>query len=210
MKKLIPYFLGICLCLITLNSLAATPSPVVQVQMVTEKVLSELSANQASLKKNPEIVYSIIRKYLLPSVDTEMMSKSVLGRAGWAKATPEQQKEFVKQFTILMTYTYSTALAKYEGQEVKFFPVRGSYEGKTMVVVNGQVLQKDGPPVNMVYNLILHGNQWQVYDISVEGISLLQSFREQFIEILNSDGMDGLLKTLVTHNEQIAASNKKL
>lgn len=203
------YFFGMLLCLVTVSCFAATPSPVTQLQDVTNQVLSHLKTNKANIKRNPEVVYGIIRTYLLPNVDNEMMSRSVLGRAAWAKATPAQQQKFVALFSTLMTYTYSSALAKYDNQQIKYYPVHGGYEGRTMISVNSQMIQPDGPPMNMTYNLILHGNKWQVYDISVEGISLLESFREQFANILSNEGMDGLLKSVASHNEAIAAKNKE-
>lgn len=200
---------GIILILMSFTAYAATPSPITQVTQVTDQVLSQLKAKKATLKKDPEVVYKIIRTVLMPRVDTDMMSKSVLGRAGWAKATPEQQKQFISLFSTLMTYTYSTALAKHSDQSIKYFPIHGSYEGRTMIVVNSQVEQPEGPPINLSYNLILHGEQWQVYDISVEGISLLQSFRDQFAAILNDQGMGALLDTLSKHNAALARSNKE-
>lgn len=188
---------------------ADTPSPIDQINAVTQQVLAQLNKNKVTLKSNPDVVYKIMDDYLAPNVDNEMMAKSVLGRAGWAKATPDQQKQFITLFTQLMTYTYSAALAKYDNQQIKYSPVRGGYEGKTMVTVNSQVIQPDGPPLNVVYSLILHGNKWQVYDISVEGVSLLESYRQQFTAMLNNQGMAALLDNLAKHNEAIRLQNEK-
>ncbi|MBX9705756.1 MAG: ABC transporter substrate-binding protein [Gammaproteobacteria bacterium] len=188
---------------------AATPSPVDQINAVTQEVLAQLNKNKVTIKNNPDVVYKIMNDYLTPHVDNDMMAKSVLGRAGWAKATPAQQTQFVALFSQLMTYTYSAALAKYDNQEIKYFPVRGGYEGKTMVTINSQVIQPDGPPLNVVYSLILHGNQWQVYDVTVEGVSLLESYRQQFTAMLNNQGMSALLDNLAKHNEAIRQQNEK-
>lgn len=188
---------------------AATPSPVDQINAVTAEVLAQLNKNKVTIKNNPDVVYKIMDDYLAPHVDNEMMAKAVLGRAGWAKATPTQQKQFVTLFSQLMTYTYSAALAKYDNQEIKYFPVRGGYEGKTMVTINSQVIQPNGPPLNIVYSLILHGDQWQVYDITVEGISLLESYRQQFTAMLNNQGMQALLDNLSKHNDAIRLQNEK-
>lgn len=202
-------FLVVFLSCFMATAIAETPSPIEQTRMVTNKVLSSLKQGDDTMRRDPSKVYAIMRKYLLPRVDTTMMSRSVLGRAGWAKATPSQREKFIELFSTLMTYTYSSALAKYSDQKINYFPIRGGYQGKVLVSVNCQIVKAGHPPINLTYNLTLHGKTWMVYDISVEGISLLESFRQQFTAILNNQGMDQLLDILAKHNEAIHRRNQE-
>lgn len=176
----------------------AAASPVDMLQGTSSQMISALQQNKATIKSNPALVESLARQILLPHVDVPTMARLALGRDAWLKATPAQQQQFTTQFTTLMIRTYSTALASYTNQTVQFMPVRGSYTNQ--VQVDSKILQQGGPAIPVSYKLVLRGSQWMVYDFSVDGISLVQSFRSQFAQELNQGGMTALLSTLTTHN----------
>ncbi|NNM59192.1 MAG: ABC transporter substrate-binding protein [Legionellales bacterium] len=191
--------IAIALWLIASIALAAL-SPTDMLQNATTNMLKALQQNKATIKTNRGLVESLARQILLPHIDIPTMSRLALGRDGWQKATPAQQSEFTNQFTTLMIRTYSTALASYTNQTVQYLPIRGGYEGKKQVQVDSQILQSGGPAIPVSYKLVLRGNQWMVYDFSVDGVSLVQSFRSQFAQQLNQGGMPALLASMTSHN----------
>ncbi len=205
---------------------ADVPNPTDLLQNVSNSVIAQLKVKKTTLKSNPDYVYSIIRKTLLPHVDTDLMSEKALTACGWGKklnevavkrceargitpATAQQQQQFVQLFETLLVYTYSSALAAFSDNTVTFYPIRGGYQNKTMVEVDSEITQADGPSIPVLYHMVLRDNQWRVYDMSVEGISIVESFRSQFVNELQHGGMDALLQMLTKHNARVEAMNRK-
>ncbi len=181
---------------------AVMPVPVAMLQTTSDQVIAALKQNKASLKRNPSVVYQIVNKILVPQVDLIGMSRSVLGRDVWTKATPAQQQRFEQQFKNLLIHTYASALANYNNQTVQFLPIRGGLGNQTRVQVNSQILQQNGPAISVSYRLIKQGDAWKVYDFSVDGISMLESFRSQFAAELNQGNLDQLINKLAQHNDK--------
>lgn len=167
---------------------AAQTNPVAMMQGLTDALLSKLKADQSQLKQNPNHLYDIVNQILVPYLDTQGMARSVLGRTAWTKATPAEQQAFTSALLSVVIRTYSSALNAYTDQAVTYLPIRGGVGDKTLVTVNSQIKRSDGPPVGVSYRLAKVGNQWKVYDMNVEGVSLLQSFRSQ-IQAQLSQGM---------------------
>ncbi len=202
MKKITNIFLSILLgCLLWIPALAeAQSNPVDLLNSIANQVISELRAKQATLHSNPGLVYSLADRIMVPHADTVEMSKRVLPPRTWDSATPAQRAQFQKEFTTLLVRTYASALAEYRDQKVQFYPVRGGYAGKQDVKVDSQIIRNDGPAISVSYRLVLRGSQWKLYDLTVEGISMLESFRSQFADQLSQGNMASLLKTLRAHN----------
>ncbi len=185
------------LLLLSLTAIGAT-SPVPMLQVTTEQMLAALKQTQ---NRNPQTLYGLVQRILLPHVDLDQMSEQVLGRY-WTEASPAQRVEFKHQFTFFVTRTYSTALASYSNEKVRFFPVRGGVAG-SKVQVNSSIDQANGQTIAVTYRLMLENGQWKVYDFSVEGISLVQNYRSQFANTLRTQGMAGLINQLRSHNAKL-------
>lgn len=184
----------ISLYLICVSAFAG--SPISMLEGVSNQVISELSQNKAQLKKNPTIAYSIIKKYLIPKVDVYGMSRSVLGRDAWKKATRAQRKAFSRGFVKLVIRTYASALNDYTDEKVKFLPLREGYQGKRFLRVNSVIVRSSGQPIPLSYSLVQKRTGWRVYDMTVEGVSLLQSFKSQFRAELQRGDIDDLIQKL--------------
>jgi phospholipid transport system substrate-binding protein len=182
--------------LVSLVAFGAT-SAVDTLKTTTDQMLVALKQTQ---NRNSQALYSLVQRILLPHIDLDLMSEQVVGR-DWAKASPAQRAEFKKQFTFFVTRTYSTALASYSNEKVRFFPIRGMAGNK--VQVNSSIDQANGQSLAVSYRLILEQGQWKVYDFSVEGVSLVQNYRSQFVEILRTHGMAGLINQLKAHNAKL-------
>lgn len=194
---------SIAIAFVLLFSMPAlsSSSPVVMLESVTDKMIHSLKSNKSSIRGNPRMVEGFVKQYLLPHVDVSSMSRSVLGKQVWTKASANQQEQFTSEFQKLVIRTYSAALAEYDEQNVHYSPIRGGYEGKRFIQVNSLIKQRSGPNIRVNYRLVLHGSQWKVYDFSVDGISMVQSYRSQFAPIVNANGMDGVLAKLRSHNK---------
>jgi len=179
----------------------ATPDPVAMLKSIADQLIAELKANKTSLPENPSLVYSLANKIVVPHANIPEMSKRVLPPSVWGKATEAQRSEFESEFTTLLVRTYASALAQYKDQTIRFLPLRGGYEGKTSIQVQSIIDRTDGPSISVNYRLLLGGSEWQLYDLIVEGVSLIDSFRSQFADQLSQGGtMDSVIKNLKQHN----------
>lgn len=197
-SKAIAIFLMTWLVMLMPFSVEAASDPVALLQSIATNMLRGLKANQATLKTKPQIVYSLANQYVVPFADLPEMSKRVLPPSVWNSATAAQRAEFQRLFTRTLVRTYASALTSYKDQEVKFYPVRGGSSANT-VEVNSEIVSPDSDPVRVVYRLIRTGGGWRLYDMSVEGVSLIQSFRSQFSDILSQGNMETLLQRLRSH-----------
>lgn len=198
MKKVIVTFISLLLCTIVW----AISSPVDLLQNTSNQLISTLQQNQATLKTKPQLVYGIVNQILLPHVDLVTMASRALGREAWMRASPAQRQAFTQQFSILLIRTYSSALAQYTDEKVSFLPFRGDFNNQSRIQVNSRIIRDSGPSINVSYSLMRVGEQWKLYDFSVDGISMVQSFRSQFVEELHQTGIDGLINKLAQHNAQ--------
>lgn len=173
----------------------AQSSPVPMLQATSDQILATLKQNKAKLHQDKTIVFRAVAQYMVPRVDVDGMSRSVLGRQAWTKATVSERAEFKQVFTQLVIRTYATPLAEYTNETVQFLPVRGSLDGQ-FVRVNSLIVRPNGRNIPLSYSLVSHGGQWMIYDLSVEGVSLLQSFRSQFAEVLQSSTMQNLINEM--------------
>lgn len=175
--------------------LNAQSSPVPLLEQTANKIISTLKENKSNLKNNPNIIYGAVEKYLLPIVDVEGMSRSVLGRQAWTKASAVQKTQFSQAFTRLVIRTYSSPLTQYSDETVQFLPMRGSLSSR-FIRVNSVIVRSAGQNIPLTYSLVDKNGQWKIYDISVEGVSLLQSFRSQLAQVLQNSSIDEVIKQM--------------
>lgn len=190
-KKIVGFLL-----FITLGSqVFAQSSPVPMLEQTAQQIIQSLKSHQDSLQNNPKIIHQAIQTYLLPHIDVEGMSRSVLGRQAWMKATATDRAAFSQEFTQLVIRTYAAPLAQYSGETISFSPVRGNLDGR-FIRVNSIIVRPNGQRIPLSYNLVAKSGSWKIYDLNVEGVSLLQSFRTQFSNILQQGNMRVLLEQM--------------
>lgn len=193
------YFLGLLIWFFSIMSLAALP-PEAMLQQVSIQLLTEITQNKSAIKSNPNVLYHIVQKSLIPHIDLNVMSRAVVGNHYWQPATSSQQEEFKLQFSRFVTRTYSSAFENYNGEKVLFYPVRGGSANQTQVQVHSKILRSNRADIAMTYRLYRDGESWKVSDISVEGVSMVQSYRSQFAGVLAQKGFTGLIQDLKTRN----------
>ena len=185
------------------QGLWAQESPMPMLENSATQILSTLKANKGSLKNDSHIIYEAVARYLLPNVDVSGMSRSVLGRNAWRRASASEKDQFAKAFTQLVIRTYATPLAEYTNETIEFLPMRGSLEGR-FVRVNSVIVRSNGKNIPLSYSLVALNGKWKIYDLSVEGVSLLQSFRSQFAEALQNSSIQELIKQMKQQNKKAA------
>jgi phospholipid transport system substrate-binding protein len=203
MKRLFSVeFLGLLACLfLALGSPdAAANSADEFIKQHSEAVLKKVLANKASLQGNPAKLYSIIQSDVLPHVDFQAMSQSVLGKH-WNSASKTEQSSFINEFRQLLVRTYGTALLSYSGQAIDYKPAALSTDGK-YATVQTKVPASGSSPVSIDYRLHSQGSSWKAVDIKVGGVSLVSNYRTNFSTQISQSGIAGLIKQLKEKNAQ--------
>ena len=178
--------------------------PQALVKEASDRMLQALKDNKARLDEDPTVIYDLVQDILMPNFDFEKMSKLALGK-NWRKANASQRELFVKEFRLLLVRTYSTAMLEYTDEEIHFLPLRDDISSKK-VQVPMEILQAGGPSIPMALSLYLNKEQqWKVYDVKIDGISLVTNYRSTFATEIRNDGMDKLIENLASRNEKVKA-----
>lgn len=200
-KKVYPLFLSMLIAsLVLMTPLRAESleSPSAMLKRTSDDVIKVLKEKRVMLDKEPELVYQIVDQYILPHLDDVTMAKLALGK-NWRNASNEQKIAFVDEFRSLLVRTYSKSLQEFSDQKINFFPDDlAPNEDKT--IVKSEVVQSGGPTIPVAYRMRIKDNQWKVYDIVIDGVSLVTSYRGTFTQEVRQSGMDGLLKMLSDKN----------
>ena len=195
MNKKIQSLLFICVLAFMSVANAADMEADVLIKQTSEKVLSALGENKQVYEKNPDKIYDLVNDIILPHLDFRAMSRLALGK-NWRKANEDQQLRFVEAFKGMLIRTYSKSLQEYADQKIEFLPYVPPAEGKKTVVVKTQVQQSNGPAIPIDYRLRIKDDIWKVFDIKIDGISLVTNYRSSFNSDVNKVGMDGLIDKL--------------
>lgn len=204
MKKLAKLFIFVATFFIVAQAFA-DGSPAVMLNNVAKTAIADLKKQKAKTPKGQKIsvaaIDEIINRVFLPYVDLDTMSRAVLGRNIWRSASTSQRAAFKAQFTELVISTYASALASFNNNKVQFYRIRGGYQGKSIVQVNSTISAPGTKPLPVVYHLLKQKNgKWSIYDFSVDGISLVETYKAQFSSIVQSKGLSGLISQMKDHN----------
>lgn len=186
--------------LIGVSIFAADPAPLVMVKSTTGEMLGELDKHLGRLKNNNQLIYSLVDRILVPHFDLVGMCRAVVGRYYWQQASNDTQQKFIKEFTRYVVRTYSASLQSYDGETIKFYPIRGSIGDQ--VQIDSDLLLKNGPAVQIQYRLLQQGGQWLVYDFSVDGVSIIKNYNSQFANTLRQGGLTELVQKISKSNAQ--------
>lgn len=177
-------------------------APDVLARSVTDEVLAIVRADKELQAGHPQKVMQLVEAKVLPHFNFSRMTQLAVGR-NWRQTTPEQQKALVSEFRTLLVRTYTTAFTLYKNQTVDYRPVRMA-PTDTDVIVKSLVKQPTGQPMAVDYSMEKIGGAWKVYDVKVEGVSLVDNYRNTFNTEIQKNGVDGLIKTLADKNQALA------
>ncbi len=188
------------LLIIMLSPALAAAGPERLIRDTSEKVLAEIKNNADTYKSDPQNIYRLVDNVVLPHFDFNAMTDLALGRYE-KDVNAEQKPAIVAEFRQLLVRTYSSALLEYTDQKIIYLPMEGS-EADGKVVVRTEIEQAGGFPIPIHYTLRLGDDGWKVFDISVDGVSLVTNYRSSFARAISKNGVDGLLQTLKERNQQ--------
>jgi phospholipid transport system substrate-binding protein len=198
--------LGIVLFL-PFHSIAQELGPEELVRKVTEEVFEAIKADKQLAAGDRQKAIKLAEEKVLPHIDFEEATRLAVGRS-WAKATPEQKERLVTEFRNMLVRTYSNAITAYQGQTMKVMPVRMK-PGDTEVTVHNQFIRAGGKPVLLDYSMHKTDKGWKIYDIVVEGVSLVLTYRSEFDAVVKQEGIDALIRRLAQKNTPAAAGGSK-
>lgn len=182
----------------------AMPEPQALVKQASDDMLKALKDHEAELETNPDKIYELVESILMPHFDFEKMSKLALGK-NWRVANDDQRVRFIEEFRLLLIRTYSTAMLEYTDEEIRFLPFRDDLSRKR-VTVPMEVLQPAGPSIPMALSLYQNDEEaWKVYDVKIDGISLVTNYRSSFATEIRNGGMDKLIESLAERNAKVKA-----
>jgi phospholipid transport system substrate-binding protein len=199
MKKVIQLLLSLAL-LGFASFAAAEMAPDVLVKTTAEDVLEIVKNDKDIQAGNQKKIFALAEEKILPNFNFERVSRLVLGKY-WTRANKDQQEAFQREFRSLLLRTYATALSKYRNQTIEYKPMRAQ-PGDTKVTIKTLVIQPDGPPIAIDYSLEKFPEGWKVYDIVIEGVSLVTNYRGQFSNEIRQSSLDGLIQKLTDKNKQ--------
>ncbi len=174
------------------------------VENSAKKMLAELDANRAMYAKDPAKLDNLVATVLLPNFDSEYSARLVLGQT-WRTATPEQRKRFVDAFYHSLLRNYGAALLDFTADRFVILPYRGD-PGDTMATVRTEVKRSNGQSVPVNFSLHKTDAGWKAWDVVIEGISYVKSFRTDFSAEIQQKGLDEVITRLETDGKVRANS----
>lgn len=196
------YFLGLILGLLLSTTIWANSQEEIKrlADSTTNNSLQILAQQKSQIESNPALLNNLVNQHILPFVDLSAMSKLALGGQNWKKASVMQRQQFTQGFKQMLIRTYSIALLEHiKGQNdlnYKFKTKRTWVDGQYASAI-GELIRNNGKPnVNVKYDLRNVEGNWLIYNIHVEGIDYIKSFRNSFQQEIRTAGLDSLIARL--------------
>ena len=177
----------------------STLGPQELVENSAKRMLVELDAHRAMYAKDPAKLDALVANVLLPNFDTEYAARLVLGQT-WRTATPEQRKRFVDAFYHSLLRNYGAALVDFTGDRFVILPYKGD-PNDTTASVRTEVKRSSGDKVPVNFSLRKVDGVWKAWDVVIEGISYVKSFRTDFGSEVQQKGLDEVINRLEADNK---------
>ena len=179
---------------------SAQEAPDALVKRVSNELLELVRTDKDLAAGNQRKVVEVAEQKVLPHFDFERMTRLAVGR-NWQQANDAQKQALIKEFRTLLVRTYSSSLSAYRNQTIEVKPLKMSAQDKD-TTVRTQVIQPGGPPIPIDYAMEKGADgSWKVYDVVVDGASLVTTYRGSFNDQIQKGGIDGLVKTLQDRNK---------
>ena len=173
------------------------------VRETSDGLLDEVDENLETLRNDPALTRRVVDEHLSPHVDSRAFARLVLGKH-WKHATPEQRERFLQEFHTLILRTYATALTEYFGFRVEYLPMRKETR-KHIATVRTVIPQESGAGFSINYRLRCRNDQWKLFDVTIEGVSMVTTYRNAFAAEVKKSGIEGLIRILEAKNREIGA-----
>lgn len=194
---------------ITLPAFAADEAPDVLIDRLTKDALDTIQADKSVQAGDVARIMELMDQKIMPYVDFQRMTASAVG-PGWRQATPEQRKRLEAEFKTLLVRTYAGAMGQAKNLTFSVKPLRAAPDDTEVIVRT--VIKGRGDPVQLDYRLEKTpgvGAGWKIFNLNVLGVWLVDTYRTQFAQEINSKGIDGLITTLTERNKSNATKADK-
>ena len=188
-----------CLLVLAAAREAAAQDPTAQLKASTDRVLQVLQNPALKGPAKASQRRAAIRQVTEEIFDFNEMARRALG-PHWRSLTDQQRKEFARLFTDLVEQSYMSKIELYSGEPIRY---PGAKVEGDLATVSTQIITKKGTEVPIDYRMLKRGNRWYVYDVNIEGVSLVNNYRPQFDTIMRSSSFDGLVKKLKDRIEEL-------
>jgi phospholipid transport system substrate-binding protein len=169
------------------------PAAALVIQTIDE-MQTRMRAEREALQQDQSRVNQLVEEIVLPHLDFEYISASVLGKH-WRTASDDQRQRFREAFKSLLLSIYAKALVDNMDSKIEFEPVRAASDA-TDVTVRSSIPQESEFPLPINYSMELIGNEWKVYDVEIDGLSLVTNYRTSFAKEINQSSLENLIKIL--------------
>lgn len=193
---------SLCIALLLGMSSAARSDilePDVLIKNTVQDVLTIVKQDKEIKKGNQQKILALVDEKILPHFDFTHMTRLAVGRS-WRTATPEQRQVLESEFQQLLVRTYTKAFTVYSNYDVEVKPLKME-SGATDVTIRTLIRMPGGQPITVDYDLKKTKSGWKAYDLLIEGVSMVTSYRSTFSNEIQRGGIDGLIKTLIEKNK---------
>jgi phospholipid transport system substrate-binding protein len=170
-------------------------------------MLSGIDARRAEFRKDPTGLYKLVGDTLLPNFDTPYAAQLVLGKH-WRSATPEQRKRFVEAFYNSLLYTYGDAMIDFTADRLRVLPTKVA-PADERATVRTEIKRSNGTKVSVNYSLRKVNGAWKAWDVVIDGISYVKSYREDYGAEIDQKGLDAVIARLEAKAQSAKASKVK-
>ena len=188
-------------------SVVDTSGPTQLIESAANAMLGELDARRAEFRKDPKKLNALVERVLLPHFDVDHAARLVLGKH-WRTATPEQRQRFIDGFYGSLMNNYGDALLEFTGDRIRVLPSTVAPEA-TSAVVRTEVKRSNGSRIPVNYSLRKTEAGWKAWDVVIEGISYVKSFREDFGSEIDQKGLEAVIQRLEAQNRRGATTGTR-
>jgi len=199
-KKINVIFLALFMMLLVpiCAAVTTTPPPKKVIENTSTEMMAAIEAEKKALELEPTYIYELVNRIMIPHFDLPLMAKRVLGKH-WRRADVQQRKDFTAAFQKLLVRAYAKSLVDYSEREVRYLPVRKKENAKA-IEVRSEISRPGKTPLSVVYRLRLKTTKkntaWKVFDISVEGVSLILNYKSTFSKEISKGGLPLLIEKI--------------
>jgi len=186
------------LWLATVSAAQDSRAPEELVEQTANELADRVERDRAQLTADQEALFALVDEVLLPVFDTQYAGRQVLGRHG-RKATPEQRNEFINAFYYFLLRSYAESVLKFREDQVRVLPTSSKQpRNQQRTAVRTQMKLDDGTTLAVDYSLRNTSEGWRIFDVRIEGVSYVQTYRSQFDAEISSRGLDAVIERLKT------------
>ena len=189
-----------------LNAAVAQEAPDALIKRLSTEVLDRIRTDKDLQAGDFAKLSELVDSTVMPHVDFRRMTALSVGR-NWRSASPEQQKQLMAEFRLLLLRTYSGALGSVKDQTIKMKPLRAQ-PSDTEVIVRSEIAQPRAEPIQLDYRMEKAADGWKIYDVNVLGVWLVETYRGQFAQEVSARGIEGLIKSLSDKNRSFESPRK--